>query len=158
VRSSLAAPPVTLPGPADDMAAPREDSAEQPRMAEEESISLDEVLNNPFAETSQQRQAIQKMAEKGDDESVSAMASYLGNEDREVRQLLVNGIASMQNTQSTQVLGQVIVDESDPEIRKIALRALVQRKDDPVAQAFLQKALDDADEGIKKMANELLTQ
>ncbi len=158
VRSAPAVPVAASPDPTDDMAALQEESSEQPEMAGEENISLEEVLNNPFADISQQRQAIQKLAEKGDDESVSAMASYLGNEDKEVRQLLVNGIASIQNTQSTQILGQVIEGESDPEIRKIALLALGQRKDDPAAQAFLQNVLDDADEEVKALANELLTQ
>lgn len=158
MRSTPPAPMPAPPGPADDMAGLREDSSEQPEMAVEESASLDAVLNNPFADISQQQQAIQQLAQKGDDESVSAMASYLGNEDKEVRQLLVNGIASIDNAQSTQILGQVVQNESDPEIRKIALRALGQRKGDPVAQAFLQKALDDADEEVKTLADQLLTQ
>lgn len=158
MRSTPPAPMPAPPGPADDMAGLREDSSEQPEMAVEESASLDEVLNNPFADTSQQQQAIQQLAQKGDDESVSAMASYLGNEDKEVRQLLVNGIASIDNAQSTQILGQVVQNESDPEIRKIALRALGQRKGDSDAQAFLQKALDDADEEVKTLADQLLTQ
>ncbi len=158
MRSTPPAPMPAPPGPADDMAGLREDSSEQPEIAVEESASLDEVLNNPFADTAQQQQAIQQLAQKGDDESVSAMASYLGNEDREVRQLLVNGIASIDNAQSTQILGQVVQNESDPEIRKIALRALGQRKGDSAAQAFLQKALDDADEEVKTLADQLLTQ
>lgn len=158
VRSAPVVPVAASPDPTDDMAALPEDSLEQPEMAGVESVSLEEVLNNPFADTAQQRQAIQKLVEKGDDESVRAMASYLGNEDKEVRQLLVNGIASMQNAQSTQILGQVIENESDPEIRKIALLAIGQRKDDPAAQAFLQNALNDADEEVKAMADELLTQ
>ncbi|WP_459944651.1 HEAT repeat domain-containing protein [Desulfocastanea catecholica] len=158
MRSTPAAPMPASPGPTDTMAVPREDSSEQPEGAGEESVSVEEVLNNPFAERSQQQQAIQELANKGDDESVRALASYLGNEDKEVRQLLVNGIASIQNAQSTQILGQVIQDESDPEIRKIALLALGQRKDDQVAQAFLQKALDDADEEVKTLADQLLTQ
>jgi hypothetical protein len=157
VRSSPAGPAPASLRPTDDTAAPHGDPLGQPEMAEEEGVSSEEVLNDPFADISQQRQAIQQLAVKGDDESVSAMASYLGNEDREVRQLLVNGIASIQNAQSTQILMQVIGDESDQEIRKIALLALGQRKDDPVAQAFLQKALNDADEGFKTLANELLS-
>jgi len=158
VRSAPAVPVAASPDATDDMAELREDSSEQPEMAGEESVSLEEVLNNPFADTAQQRQAIQKLAEKGDDESVRTMASYLGNEDKEVRQLLVNSIASIQNAQSTQILGQVIENESDSEVRRIALLALGQRKDDPAAQAFLQNALDDADEEVKALANELLTQ
>jgi len=158
IRSTPAAPVPASPGPSDDMAALRQNSLEQSELAGKESVSLDEVLNNPFADISQQQRAIQELVIKGDDESVHAMASYLGNEDKEVRQLLVNGIASMQNAQSTQVLGQVIQDESDPEIRKIALLALGQRKDDPVAQAFLQSASDNADEEVKKLSDQLPTQ
>lgn len=158
MRSTPAAPVPASPGPTDDMAVLREDSSEQPEVAGQESVSLDEVLNNPFADRSQQQQAIQELAKKGDDESVRALASYLGNDDKEVRQLLVNGIASIQNAQSTQILGQVIQDESEPEIRRIALMALGQRKDDPVAQALLQKALDDADEEVKTLSDQLLTQ
>jgi hypothetical protein len=158
VRSAPALPVTASPEPTDDMAALGEDSSEQLEKAGEESVSLEEVMNDPFADTAQQRQAIQKLVEKGDDESVGAMASYLGNEDKEVRQLLVNGIASIHNAQSTQILGQVIENESDPEIRRIALLALGQRKEDPAAQAFLQNALDDADEETKALANELLSQ
>jgi hypothetical protein len=158
MRSTPPAPMPAPPGPADDTEGLREDSSEQPEMAVEESASLDEVLNNPFTDTSQQQQAIQQLAQKGDDESVGAMASYLGNEDKEVRQMLVNGIASIDNAQSTQILGQVVQNESDPEIRKIALRALGQRKGDSDAQAFLQKALDDADEEVKTLVDQLLTQ
>ena len=56
------------------------------------------------------------------------MAEFLGTEeDKEVRRMLVNGISSVQNNESTQVLGQVIKNEPDPEIRLIAIRALGQR-------------------------------
>lgn len=158
MRRTPAAPVPASPGPTDSMAVLGKNSSEQPAIAGEESVSVEEVLNNPFAERSQQQQAIQELAKKGDDESVRVLASYLGNENKEVRQLLVNGIASIQNAQSTQILGQVIEDESDPEIRKIALLALGQRKNDPVAQASLQKALGDADEEVKTLSDQLLTQ
>jgi HEAT repeat protein len=87
-----------------------------------------------------------------------AMAAFLDNEDKEVRQLLVNGIISIDNAESTQVLGQLVQNESDPDIRNQALQALGQRKDEAAAQALLEQAVNDVDEEVKNMDDPSLSQ
>lgn len=152
-------PVIPSPDYSDDTDKASEDTPEQLDNEEPESVPLDQLLNDPDAEKSSQRQAIKKLAEIGGSASVMAMAEFLSNEeDKELRQLLVNEISSVQNEESTQVLGQVIQSESDPEIRKIAIRALGQRQNDNAARALLEEALNDTDEEVKALADQLLTQ
>jgi HEAT repeat protein len=146
------------PEPTDDTAVPREEPLEQFDIGEQEGVSLEQVLNTPNADKSSLHQAIQRLIQNGDAASVMAMAAFLDNEDKEVRQLLVNGISSIDNAESTQVLGQVAQNEPDPEIRKTAFQALSQRKDDTAAQALLEKAVNDADEEVKNTADQLPSQ
>ena len=131
---------------------------EQPENEEQESVPLDQLLNNPNTDKSALQKAITDLAEIGDSASVMALAEFLDNEDKEVRQLLINGISSFQNEESTQVLGQVLQTDSDPEIRKIAVRALGRRQNDSVAKAFVKEALNDADEEVKALADQLITE
>jgi HEAT repeat protein len=137
---------------------PQEQSLEQPEITEQEDVSLDQVLNDPTAEKNNQRQAIQQLINTGDAASVLALAALLDNQDKEMRQMVVDGIGSINNEESTQVLGQVLQNESDSEIRMIALRALGQRKDDEAARAFLENARDDMDEEVKNLANQVLAE
>jgi hypothetical protein len=153
-----AAPVIPTPEPTDDTAVLREEPLEQFDIGEQEGVSLEQVLNTPNADKFSLHQAIQRLIQNGDAASVMAMAAFLDNEDKEVRQLLVNGISSINNTESTQVLGQVVQNEPDPKIRLTALQALGQRKDDAAAQALLEKAVNDADEEVKNMADQLLSQ
>lgn len=147
-----------LPAQPDDTVMPQEQSLEQPEITEQENISLEQVLNDPDAERNNQRQAIQQLINTGDSTSVIAMAAFLDNQDKEVRQMLVNGIGSINSAESTQVLGQVLQNESDSEIRMTALRALGQRKDDEVARVFLENARDDMDEEVKNLVNQVLAE
>ncbi len=124
----------------------------------EENFLLDEILDNPNADRSSQRQTIQALVEMGDADSVLSLASYLDNEDKELRQLLVDGIGLVKNDSATQVLGQVLQAESDPEIRKTALRALAKRQSDNAAKSYMEDALKDEDEGVKTLASQLLKQ
>jgi hypothetical protein len=135
-----------------------EESPEQSADGELESVPLDQVLNNPNAEKSAQLKAIKNLVETGDSASVMAMAEFLGNEDKEVRQMLVDGISSVQNEESTQILGHVLQTDPEPEIRKTAVRALGKRKNDNDAQAFLEEARNDSDDEVKTLAEQLLTQ
>lgn len=153
-----AAPLRPPPDPTNDMVDGSEGSSEQSENGDLESVPLDQLLNNPEAERSAQLKAIKNLAEIGDSTSVLTMAEFLGSEDLELRQMLVKAISSVQNEQSTQVLGQVIRTDSDPVIRKIALRALGKRRDDNDAQVFLEEALNDSDEEVKALANQLITQ
>jgi hypothetical protein len=153
-----AAQVIPTPEPTDDTAVLREEPLEQFDIGEQEGVSLEQVLNTPNADKFSLHQAIQRLIQNGDAASVMAMAAFLDNEDKEVRQLLVNGISSINNTESTQVLGQVVQNEPDPKIRLTALQALGQRKDDAAAQALLEKAVNDADEEVKNMADQLLSQ
>lgn len=147
-----------LPAQPDDTVTPQEQSLEQPEITGQENISLEQVLNDPDAERNNQRQAIQQLINIGDSASVIAMAAFLDNQDKEIRQMLVNGIGSINSADSTQVLGQVLQNESDPEIRMTALRALGQRKGDEAARAFLEIARDDMDVEVKTLANQVLAE
>jgi HEAT repeat protein len=137
---------------------PQEQSLEQPGITEQEDLLLDQVLNDPNAEKNNQRQAIQQLINIGDAASVLALAALLDNQDKEMRQMVVDGIGSINNEESTQVLGQVLQNESDSEIRMVALRALGQRKDNEAARSFLENAREDTDEEVKALADQLLTQ
>jgi hypothetical protein len=153
-------PPPARPSPAqpDDTVMPQEQSLEQPGITEQEDLLLDQVLNDPNAEKNNQRQAIQQLINIGDAASVLALAALLDNQDKEMRQMVVDGIGSINNEESTQVLGQVLQNESDSEIRMVALRALGQRKDNEAARSFLENAREDTDEEVKALADQLLTQ
>lgn len=142
----------------DDTVMPQEQSLEQPEITGQENISLEQVLNDPDAERNNQLQAIQQLINIGDSASLIAMAAFLDNQDAEIRQMLVNGISSINSAESTQVLGQVLQNESDSEIRMIALRALSQRKNDESARAFLENARDDMDEEVRNLANQVLAE
>lgn len=144
--------------PVDEAVEVKEEATGLAADEEQEGVPLAQIMNDPDAKRSNQQQAIKKLAAVGDAASVLTMAEFLGNEDREVRQLLVNGISSVQNEEATQVLGQVLQNESDPEIRKIVVRALGQRKEDAAAQVFLGEAINDGDEEVKNLAEQLLTQ
>ncbi len=167
-RSSTTANRITPPSGASGLPAPEaendestllhEESLQQFDTGEQENISLDQILNNPSPEKSSLSRAIQRLVRNGDAASVKAMAAFLDNQDKEVRLLLVNGISSIHNEESTQVLGQVVQNESNPEIRKIALQALGQRKDDVTAQELLERARNDTDKEIRNMADQLLNQ
>ena len=113
-------------------------------------------MNKPYAKLSSQQQAVESLAKIGDSAAVMAMASFLGNDDKEFRQLLVDGIGSVQDTRSIQILGQVIYGEPDPEIRMIAVRALAERQNEMAAHALLAGALDDPDEEVRGLASQLL--
>jgi hypothetical protein len=162
VRKTPPTPPGTpvRPSPAqpDDTVMPQEQSLEQPGITGQEDLLLDQVLNDPNAEKNKQRQAIQQLINIGDAASVLAMAALLDNQDKEIRQMVVDGIGSINNEESTQVLGQVLQNESDSEIRMIALRALGQRKDNEAARSFLENAREDKDEEVKSLVDQLLTQ
>jgi hypothetical protein len=153
-------PPPARPSPAqpDDTVTPQEQSLEQPEITGQENVSLDQELNDPNAEKNNQRQVIQQLINTGDAASVFALAALLDNQDKEMRQMVVDGIGSINNEESTQVLGQVLQNESDSEIRMIALRALGQRKNDEAARAFLENARDDMDEEVKNLANQVLAE
>ncbi|MGB3221906.1 MAG: HEAT repeat domain-containing protein [Desulforhopalus sp.] len=150
----------TKPSPAqtDETVMPQEQSLEQPEITGQENISLEQVLNDPDAERNNQLQAIQQLINIGDSASVIAMAAFLDNQDKEIRQMLVNGISSINSAESTQVLGQVLQTEADPEIRMIALRALSQRKSDEAARSFLENARDDMDEEVRNLAHQVLAE
>jgi HEAT repeat protein len=154
------APPPARPSPAqpDDTDMPQGQSLELPEISGQEDVSLDQVLNDPNAEKNNQRQAIQQLINTGDAASVLALAALLDNQDREMRQMVVEGIGSINTEESTQVLGQILQNESDSEIRMTALRALGQRKDDEAARAFLENARDDMDEEVKILANQVLAE
>ncbi len=134
-----------------------DDSSGQANNEGLEQVSQNQLSTTPNVENSSKRQTIQDLAIVGDAASVTAMAEFLGDEDKELRRLSVDGIASVNNEESTKILGQVLQNESDPEIRKIAVWALGQRKTDPSAQALLEKARDDADKEVKTLADQLLT-
>jgi hypothetical protein len=155
-RAIPAAPVVPSPGLAGDKVMGGQEYPDEPEIGVEKNLLLDEILNNPDADKSKQRQTVQDLVEIGDSEAVMTMASYLGNEDKELRQMLVSGLGSVENEQSTLVLGQVLQAEADPEIRKTAVRALAERQDDNTARALLEEALNDADEGVKTLAVQLL--
>ncbi|MCP4342587.1 MAG: HEAT repeat domain-containing protein [Desulfobulbaceae bacterium] len=162
ISRNLNVPPVASVLPSSDLinntAKVNEKAPELADDGEQEGVPLGQLLNDPDAKRSSKRQAINELAAVGDAASVLTMAESLGNEDKEVRQLLVAGISSVENEESTRVLGQVLQDESDPAIRKIAVRALGQRKDDVVVQALLQGAMNDEDEEVRILAEQLLTQ
>lgn len=153
-RSIVARPPPIQP---DNIEESDENVLEQIDSEDQEDILLDQVLDDPDTNRSSQQKAIANLVKIGGPASVMAMAAYLGNEDKELRQLLVDGIGSIQNEQSTEILGQVLQSESDPEIRKTAVRALGKRRNDDAAQAFLEEARNDADEEIKALADQLTT-
>jgi hypothetical protein len=146
------------PAPLDTTAKVSDASPESIGDGDQEDISLGQLLINPDAKRSDQRKAIMELAAIGDAASVLTMAEFLGHSDKEVRQLLVSGISSVQNEESTLVLGQILQDESDPGIRKIVVRTLGQRKDDEVALALLGEAINDADEEVKTLAEQLLAE
>jgi hypothetical protein len=150
-----AAPVIPTPEPTDDTSVLHE---EQFDIGEQEGASLEQILNTPNADKSNLYQAIQRLIQNGDGASVMAMAAFLDNEDKEVRQLLVNGIISIDKAESTQVLGQLVQNESDPDIRNQALQALGQRKDEAAAQALLEQAVNDVDEEVKNMDDPSLSQ
>lgn len=152
------APAKSSPAQPDDTVMPQEQTLEQPEITGQESISLEQILNDPDAERNNQLQAIQQLINIGDSAAVIAMAAFLDNQDKEIRQMLVNGISSINSAESTQVLGQVLQTESDTEIRKVAVRALGQRKGDEAARAFLENARDDMDEEVKNLANQVLAE
>jgi hypothetical protein len=135
-----------------------ENSQKQPRDEEQEDVLSNQQLNTPDEEIARQRQVIRDLAATGDAASVAAMAEFLTDENKELRRLSVDGISSVNNEESTQILGQVLQEESDPEIRKIAVWALGQRKNDAQAQALLKEAQNDTDEDVKTLADQLLNQ
>jgi hypothetical protein len=134
------------------------DSPEMTESMQQEGVASDQQLSDQNAEESGKRQTINNLAAIGDSASVMAMAAFTRDADKEIRKLSVAGISSVQSEESTQILGQVLQDESDPEIRKIALRALGQRQNDMAAQALLEGARNDSDAEVKTMADQLLTQ
>jgi hypothetical protein len=146
------------PAQPDDTVMPKEQSLDQPGITGQEDLLSDQVLNDPNAEKNNQRQAIQQLINIGDAASVFALAALLDNQDKEMRQMVVDGIGSINNEESTQVLGQVLQNESDSEIRIIALRALGQRKDNEAARSFLENAREDTDEEVKNLANQVLAE
>lgn len=156
VHVTPAVPMMPLSGSKGNTVKASQDSFEQTENSEEESVLPDQVSLDQNAEQSNKRQTIKNLAAVGDSVSVMAMAEFSRDADKEVRQLTVSAISSIQSEESTRVLGQVLLDESDPEIRMIALSALGQRKDDPLARTFLEGALNDADEEVKILAVQLL--
>lgn len=158
VNSKPAASVIASSNSADDMGNASEESSGQINNEEQDNVSSDELSNSSEVERSSQRQTIKDLAAVGDSDSVTAMAEFLNDEDKDLRRLSVNGISSVHNEEATQVLGQVLQQESDPEIRKIAVWALGQRKNDAAAQALLEGARNDADEEVKTLADQLLTQ
>ena len=157
-NTTPAEPPRPAPALTSDTVDVSEELQEPSEKGDIEGVPLDQLLNNPNAEKSAQLNAIKNLVAIGDSASVMAMAEFLGNEDKEVRQMLVNGISLVQNEESTQVLGQVLQTDSDPEIRKIAVRALGKRKNDNDAQAFLEEALNDSDDEVKALVDQILIQ
>jgi hypothetical protein len=135
-----------------------ENSLEMMENQQQEGFLTDQASNDQKAEMSSRRQTIKNLITIGDSASVMAMAEYTRDADREMRKLAVTGISLVQNEESTQILGQVLQDESDPEIRKIALRALRQRQNDMAAQALLEGALNDADPETTSPSGQMLTE
>lgn len=135
-----------------------ENSLEMVETRQQEGFLTDQASNDQKAEMSSRRQTIKNLITIGDSASVMAMAEYTRDADREMRKLAVTGISLVQNEESTQILGQVLQDESDPEIRKIALRALSQRQNDMAAQALLEGALNNADPEATNPSGQMLTE
>jgi HEAT repeats len=133
-----------------------DDSADLADDTVEDNTLLDKIFDDPNADKAKQRQTVQDLVSIGDAESVLTMAEYLVTADKELRQVLVNGISAVKNEQSTLVLGQVLQSESDPDIRKIAVRTLAQRQNDSVAKGLLEEALNDKNEDVKTLAQKLL--
>lgn len=133
-----------------------EDSQDEQDADYEKNFLLDEILGNPQADKSYQRQTIQDLVEIGDSDAINAMTSYLVTQDRELRRLLVEALGKVKIEEATLALGRVLQDEIDPEIRKIAVRNLGQRKD-ATARGYLQEALEDGDGGVQSLAKEMLT-
>jgi HEAT repeat protein len=135
-----------------------ENSLEMMEALQQEGVLTDQASDDQKKEMSSRRQTINNLITIGDSASVMAMAEYTRDADKEMRKLAVTGISLIQSEESTQVLGQVLQDESDPEIRRIALRALSQRQNDVAAQALLEGALNDADPEATNLSDQMLTE
>lgn len=140
------------------MVGSRENSQEEMEALAQDGVLTDQTSINQQAERSGRRQTINDLISVGDPASVMALAEYTRDADKEMRKLAVTGISLIQGDESTQVLGQVLQDESDPEIRRIALRALSQRPDDMAAQAFLEGAQVEAIPEAPNLQDQMLTE
>lgn len=132
------------------------DLADEEDVGQEKNLLLNKILDNPNADKAIQRQTIQDLVDIGDAESVMTMASYMANADNELLKMLINGIGSIKNEQSTQVLGTVFEDETETDVRMTALRELVQRKNEPAARAILEGARSDSDQEVKSFVEKSL--
>ena len=135
-----------------------EDIPEQAMNSQGENAPADQSLNLQMKEENNKRETINNLGEISDPASIMALAEFSRDADRDIRQLSVSAICSVDNMESTRVLGQVLKDESDVEIRKIALRALGERQHEATAKFLLEEALNDADAGVKSLAQQLLAQ
>lgn len=124
--------------------------------AQVDQLSLDQA-EQPMEEGNK-LQAITNLAAIGDPAAIMAMAEYTRDVDEETRRMSVSALGSLNNPESTQILGQVLHDEPEVDIRRIAVQALGQRKHEATARTFLEEALNDTDAGIKNLAQELLAQ
>ena len=134
----------------------REDSFGQVINAQGENVPTEQSLNLQKTEESNKRETLTNLAETSDPASIMALAEFSHDVDRDIRQLSVSAIGSVDSMESTRVLGQVLKDESDVEIRKTALRALGQRQHEATAKSLLEEALNDTDVGVKTLAQQLL--
>ncbi len=159
MNTASRAPVTPAPDNSDNGVKSNEDSSGLPSSEQLETVPVDPLPNSLDAEKTNQGQAVKNLSEIGGPASIAAMVDLLANvENKDTRQLLINEISSIQNEESTQVLGQVLQREPDPEIRKIVVRALGQRKNDSAARALLEQALNDDDGEVKALADQLLTQ
>jgi len=133
-----------------------EDLADEEDVGLEKNQLLDKIFDNPNADKALQRQTIQDLVDIGDADSVMTMASYMANADKELLKMLIQGIGSIKNEQSTQVLGMVLDNETEIDMRMIALRELVKRKDETVARAILKEALSDSNQEVKSFVEKSL--
>ncbi len=151
-----AAPAIVNPGIPEIADAVSEDSIDQIVDAQVAQLGLDQAEQQ--REENNKQQTIANLAVTGDPAAVMALAEFTHDADEEIRRMSVSAIGSMNNTESTHILGQVLHDEPVPEIRRIAVQALGERKQEATARTFLEEALNDTDAGIKNLARQLLAE
>ncbi len=156
--------------PAVNSAAPMIANPDIPELADAVSVdSIDQIVDAQVAqlplneseqpmEEGNKQQTIVNLAATGDPAAVMALAEYTHDVDAEIRRTAVSAIGSVNNIESTHILGQVLNDEPVAEIRRLAVQALGERKQEATARTFLEQALNDTDDGIKSMVHQLLAE
>ena len=123
--------------------------------ADETAISaLGQILRDD-EDVQVRRRALDALRRIGGERAVPALEQGLGDEDRDLRGVVVAALAETQTERSVASLGQVIFGEPDGELRLLAVSFLAEHESE-AARALLEAATQDPEGWVREAASDAL--